>query len=194
MVITIQSILDDILREEGGFTDNPADRAHYGKADPAKGHRWDCYCTNRGITQATLSDYYGRQATVDEVRALSSDVTRTIYQQRYIQDPGFDTMPELIQPALVDAGVNSGPHRSIVWLQEVLGQAGYGPLPSDGILGPGTRAAAEKATADMGTRLAVALVERRRSFLEHLIEVDPGQKRFERGWMARLDHLEAELV
>ena len=38
MAITIQSILDDILREEGGFTDNPADHAHYGKADPAKGH------------------------------------------------------------------------------------------------------------------------------------------------------------
>ncbi|AMW34355.1 hypothetical protein HEQ62_05675 [Haematospirillum jordaniae] len=192
MTASLQSILDAILREEGGFTDNPADRAHYGKADPAQGRRWDCYCTNYGITQATLSDYYKRQATIDDVRNLSESQARTIYQKRYIEDPGFDKVPELIRPVLVDAGVNSGPRCSITWLQDVLNQQGYGPLTSDGILGPATRSAAEKAVSTMGAGLTKALIERRRIFLEHLIATNPSQKRFERGWMARLDRLETE--
>jgi len=192
MAISLRSILDTIIKEEGGFTDNPADRAHYGKANPAQGHRWDCYCTNHGITQATLSDYYNRQATIEDVKNLSEDGARAIYQKRYVEDPGFDAMPALIRPALVDAGINSGPHRSITWLQDVLNQNGYGPLPADGILGPATRAAAEKAASEMGDRLASALIEQRRRFLEHLIATNPSQKRFERGWMARLDRLETE--
>lgn len=193
-MITIDEMLEEILRTEGGFTADPKDRAHYGKADPARGRRWDCACTNMGITQATLSDYYGRQATLDEVKSLSRELAKEIYETRYVTGPRFHTMPVLIQPVLIDAGVHSGPRRSVRWLQEVLNMAGYGPLSTDGAIGPSTRAAAEKAASEMGAWLVNALIEQRRQFLEGLIASDPSQERFRRGWLARLSRLEMEVA
>jgi lysozyme family protein len=194
MTSQVNKILSTILDEEGGFTANPNDRAHYGKADPAKGRRWDCYCTNMGITQATLSDYYGRQATQDEVKNLSRDLARELYEIRYVSGPRFHTLPALIQHAMVDAGIHSGPRRAVTWLQRVLNAAGFGPVSTDGAIGPATRAAAERAAEAMGPVLVNALVEERRMFLQNLIDGDPSQKRFERGWMARLDRLEIEVA
>lgn len=159
----IEDMLNDIIRTEGGFTADQKDRAHYGKADPAKGRKWDCACTNMGVTQATLSDYYGRQATVEEVRGLSPELAREIYEGRYLRGPGISTLPVGIQPAMLDAAVHSGPRRSIQWLQDVLNQAGFGPLNADGALGPKTRAAAERANEAMGGWLVNALVERRQT-------------------------------
>lgn len=189
---TVQAIITDILRAEGGFTSDPKDRAHYGKATDGK--KWDCYCTNRGITQATLSDYLNRQATIDEVKNLSEALAREIYEKRYVTDPRFHMLPAIIQPAMIDAGVHSGPRRSGIFLQQVLNAAGYGPLSVDGAVGPATRAEAEKAAKVMKGWLVNGLVEQRRMYLEALIAKDPSQERFRRGWMARLAKLEVKVT
>lgn len=191
---TTAEILTGILREEGGFTANPADRAHYGKADPTRGRKWDCTCTNMGITQAALSDYYGRQATLDEVKGMTEALARELYEIRYVSGPRFHTLPELIQHAMVDAGIHSGPRRAVTWLQRVLNAAGFGPISTDGAIGPATRVAAERAAEAMGPYVVNALVEERRMFLRDLIAQDSSQQRFERGWMARLDRLEMEVA
>lgn len=176
-MVDIDSILDGILAREGGFVDNPAD--HGG-------------ATNLGITQAELSAWLGRPATVAEVQGLSRDDAKAIYRKDYYHTPKIDQLPESIQPVMLDAAVNSGPGQSIRFLQEVLNDQGYGPLAVDGGIGPATLAAAAKADAALGKCLAGALIAKRRAFLQQLAVNNPSQQRFEAGWMARCDALAAQ--
>lgn len=172
----VEAMLEEVLRSEGGFVNHPDDRGG---------------ATNMGITQATLSQYLGQDATVDDVRALSLETAKEIYRQKFLAEPKIDRLPDLIQPVMFDAAVNSGPGRAIKWLQQELNRAGHGPLSEDGAIGPKTIEAAEKAVEKDGTGFSRALVERRRSFLMALCAQNPSQKVFERGWMARCDRLEA---
>jgi len=106
---TIDTILDEIIRREGGYVNHPADRG---------GRR------TFGITAQTLGAWLklGRPATAAEVQALTETEARAIYRQQYITGPGLDviTHPGLLH-LLVDAGVHSGPKRAVQWLQSALG-------------------------------------------------------------------------
>lgn len=173
----LDSMLNDIISREGGFVNDPAD--HGG-------------ATNMGITQATLSAWLGRPATIDEVKAMTADLAKAIYSRTYFITPRINQLPEAIQPVMLDAAINSGPGQAIRFLQQVLNDGGYGPLTVDGGIGPMTVAAATKANAAMGTGLIRALVERRRAFLQRLAVDNPSQQRFQAGWMARCDELETQ--
>jgi len=106
---TIDTILDEIIRREGGYVNHQADRG-----GPTK----------FGITAQTLGAWrkLGRPATASEVQALTKDEARAIYRQQYITGPGLDviTHPGLLR-LLVDSGVHSGPKRAVQWLQSALG-------------------------------------------------------------------------
>lgn len=169
----IEDMIDDVLVREGGYVDHPADRG-----GP----------TNFGITQKTLSRYYGRAATVDEVKNLSREVAEEIYRRNYYKGPGIDTLPDLIQPFIFDSAVNHGPRRAIKFLQHVCNEAGYRPLLSvDGAVGPNTRRGAEWALREMGTVLLDALIEERRNFYLLIVEANPSQRVFLKGWMNRVN-------
>ncbi|MBC7951348.1 MAG: hypothetical protein H7Z12_05925 [Rhodospirillaceae bacterium] len=172
----IDSMLDEILRREGGYVNNAADRG-----GP----------TNLGITQTTLSTWLGRPATIEDVQTLSAETAKAIYSANYFSKPKIDKLPDLIQAVMLDAAVNSGPGAAIKWLQKVLNDNNYGPLTVDGGIGPASIAAATKAAAEMGPALNKALIEVRRAFLQGLVQKNPSQQQFEKGWMARCDSLEA---
>jgi len=161
----IDTILDDILRREGGYVNHPADRG-----GPTK----------YGITAQTLGSWrkLGRPATVAEVQALTETEARAIYRQNYITGPGFEaiTHPGLLH-LLVDAGVHSGPRRAVQWLQAALG------ITADGVIGPKTRAALT--AADQGVLYGKVLGQRLRH-LGQLITHDPRQSAFAAGWMNRM--------
>lgn len=93
--MTDEQILADILRREGGFVNHPA--------DPGK-------ATNFGITQATLSEWRRAPASVEDVRALTSDEACAIYRARYLA-PFVDAEPA-VRAQLVDIAVNSGVGRA----------------------------------------------------------------------------------
>lgn len=162
---SIEQILDDILRREGGYVNHPADRG-----GPTK----------FGITAQTLGEWrrLGRAASAEEVRALTEEEARAIYRQRYLVEPGFEaiTHPALLA-LLVDSAVHSGPKRAVQWLQTALG------VTADGVIGPKTRAAL--AQADPGALYAKVLGQRLRH-LGRLITQDPKQSAFAAGWMNRL--------
>jgi len=186
-MIRVDDLVSDILRREGGFTADPADAAHYGAARNKPGVRWDCSCTNMGVTQATLSDWLGRQASVEEVRTMDEATARHIYATRYFTGPRFDALPARIQAQAFDIGVNSGPRTAVRLLQSVVNQAGFGPIDVDGVLGPQTLARIHAAEAEMGVALSNALVDERRNFYARLIQARPTNAKFERGWMARAE-------
>lgn len=173
----IDSMLNDIITREGGYVNNAADRG-----GP----------TNYGITQKTLGAYLGRPATVADVQNLTVDTAKAIYSANYYTGPKINQLPDLIQPVMLDAAVNSGPGQSIKWLQQVLNSNNYGPLTVDGGIGPKTVAAADAAATAMGAALNKALVEIRRTFLQQLCANNPSQQVFEKGWMNRCNALETE--
>lgn len=180
--MNVDDIMNDLIRREGGFTMDKRDKAHYGKA--VRPHIYDSYCTNMGITQETLSVYYKRQATVDEVRNLSKELAREIYFRAFLTGPSIQTLPEPIVPFVFDCAVNHGPDRAVTWVQEVCNSAGFGPINADGQVGPKTRDAAYKAQKEMGWFFLASLLERRHQFFQALVA--GGQKHYENGWMRRL--------
>jgi lysozyme family protein len=168
---SVEQMIDDVIRREGGYVDHPQDRG-----GPTK----------FGITQSTLSRHLGRPASAEEVRGLERTLAAAIYRRHYYEAPGIDALPARIQPFVFDAAVNHGPGRAIRFVQQVCDAAGFGPLAVDGQCGPRTRQAAAAADRAMGDWLLAALVEERRNFYLALVERDPGQRVFLRGWLNRL--------
>lgn len=168
---SVEQMIDDVIRREGGYVDHPRDRG-----GP----------TNFGITQSTLSRHLGRPASADDVRRLTRAAAADIYRRDYYEAPGIDQLPERIQPFVFDAAVNHGPARAIRFVQQVCDAAGFGPLAIDGRCGPRTSEAAFAADRAMGDWFLAALVEERRNFYHALVARDPGQRVFLNGWLNRL--------
>jgi lysozyme family protein len=171
MTPAVDQMIDDVIRREGGFVDHPRDRG-----GP----------TNFGITQATLSRHLGRPASADDVRRLSRAVASEIYRREYFAAPRLDRLPARVQPFVFDAAVNHGPRRAIRFVQQVCHAAGFGPLAIDGLCGPRTQRVAGEADRVMGDWLLAAVVEERRNFYIALVQRDPAQRVFLRGWLNRL--------
>ncbi len=89
------AILSAILRREGGYVDDPADRGR---------------CTNMGITLATLRDWRHQTVTCADVRRLTEDEARDIYRARYLRP--FDGVEDDVKPQVVDIAVNAGVTRA----------------------------------------------------------------------------------
>ena len=90
---TVDQMIEDIIRREGGYVNHPADRG-----GP----------TNWGITRATLSKWMGRSATVKDVQDLSRETVALIYKKLYFDDAGIDAAPDALQAQLFDINVNGG--------------------------------------------------------------------------------------
>lgn len=161
--MNVDKIIDDIIRREGGFVDNPADRG-----GPTK----------YGITQATLAEWRGHPVTRQDVADLTVDEARSIYRSKYVEKPGFASIPEPLLGLVVDTAVHSGVVAAVRMLQKVLGVT-----PVDGILGPKTKEAIQRADADSLYRRFLA--ERIR-FLGRLIESRRENAEFAGGWMSRV--------
>lgn len=162
-----------ILEHEGGFVNHKNDRGG---------------ATNFGITQETLSQWRGYAVSVNEVRDMTEEEARAIYSQRYLTGPKIDKLPWPNPGILVfDIGVNSGPRRGIKMLQEVLNMAGFPCGHPDGVIGPATISACEKAQAAMGNYLQNALVEQRIKFYLAIVSGNPSQQVFLKGWMRRAE-------
>lgn len=107
-----------ILAYEGGYVDHPKDPGG---------------ATNLGITRKVLAEWRGitpyTRLPKTEVAALSLEEAKAIYKARYWKPVRGDDLPPGIDLSVFDAGVNSGPSRSVKWLQSALG------VPADGVVG-----------------------------------------------------------
>lgn len=151
------------LAYEGGWSDNPHDPGG---------------ATMKGITLATYSDWLGREATKDELKAIPTDHVEAIYRKGYWDKVRGDDLPAGLDLVAFDAAVNSGPKRAATWLQLAVG------AKPDGAIGPASVAAAMAAPHDKAVGVACDL---RLAFLKSL----GSWKYFGKGWLARVAKVRA---
>lgn len=135
----VKKIIDDIIRVEGAYSNNPADKGGE---------------TMYGITVsvARANGYSGPMANMPRA------VAERIYRDRYVVAPRFDKVLELSEPIgveMIDTGVNMGPSRAAEFLQRWLngfnnGKSGYQDLFVDGRVGGLTLDALERFLAHRG--------------------------------------------
>ena len=167
-----QNALSYVLKNEGGFVDNPS--------DPGK-------ATNFGITLSVLSDCRGRDCTPQDVRELTQGEAGLIYYMKYwIPLSCEEINQESIATALFDVGVLFGVGVSAVLAQQALQENGYKDLSIDGNIGPESIAALN--LVDLKSflnSLYSALLNR----INYLIERNVSLETFRTGWVNRINKL-----
>lgn len=162
--MTFATCLKVVLGYEGGYSNDPAD-----PGGP----------TNFGVTQKVYDAYRLTQGhALQPVKAITTAEVEAIYKRQYWDPIRGDDLPEGVNLALFDFGVNSGTGKVAKVVQKVLG------LTVDGHVGEGTLAAILAADP---ARLVQGICEDRRAFLKGLSTFG----RFGKGWMARVDHVSA---
>lgn len=176
MSARVKAIIDEIIRVEGGYSNNKDDRGGE---------------TMYGITVAVAraNGYAG------PMKNMPRSVAERVYRQRYVETPRFDQVLERTEKVgveLIDTGVNMGPARAAEFLQRWLNGfnllgSGYQDLFVDGRLGPLTFDALDRFLARRGAEgegvLLTALNCTQGSRYLGITEGNKSQRTFLYGWM-----------
>ena len=123
--------LDWTFGSEGGYSKAKTDSGNYLNGVLVG--------TKYGITGKTLAAHRGvKTVTADDVKNMTRDEAAEIYVKSYWPQSGGDILPDGLDYAAFDFGVNSGPARAVKTLQRVLG------IAQDGIVGGQTLAAVNR--------------------------------------------------
>lgn len=124
---------------------------------------------------------------------MTKETAYEIYEIDYYLGPRLNTIPEAVQPIVTDASVLYGPKRAIIFLQNIVNEAGFGPISTDGVLGPNTRAKVSEAYNKMKEWFINAYVEERIMFCERIVANNPSQSVFLKGWKNRANEFRIEV-
>jgi lysozyme family protein len=154
-----------VLRHEGGFVNHPDDPGG---------------ATNKGVTQNVYNGWRDRHSLPRQsVRLISDLEVSQIYRRQYWDAVRCDELPAGVDYLVFDAAVNSGPSRSVRWLQSALTATGV-PTKVDGVLGEATLLACRRHNDH--TDLIERACRIRMGFLKSLRHWPV----FGRGWAARV--------
>lgn len=176
--MNIEQYLDDLIKREGGYVNNPAD--HGG-------------ATKYGITEAVAR----ANGFIGNMKDLPLDVAKAIYKKQYWTSPRFDqvnTISSLVAEELLDTGVNCGTGFAKPLLQRALnllnnqGKAGFPDLVVDGVYGSTTLGALKTYLAKRGKDGETVLVRvlnimQGQRYIE-ICERNPSQEQFFYGWIS----------
>ena len=168
---TFETCLASVLREEGGYSNNPNDRGG---------------ATDRGVTQR-IYDAYRRSRGLDprDVRLMTNDECAEIYKEGFWDKINGDALPPAIALVAFHAAVNSGPPNGTRLLQKIVGAA------ADGVIGPMTLKALQAYASAHGLHTVVRQYQNgRRDFYRGLKAFET----FGKGWLARTDRVETEAL
>ena len=147
---TFPDCIAHVLAAEGGLVNDPQDPG--------------------GVTKFGISQ---RSYPALDIRALSLDDAKAIYQRDYWAPIQGEALPAGLDLLLLDHAVNAGPARAVRLLQHLVG------VPEDGLMGPVTLAGV--ASADPQDLIA-RYSERRLDFYRDL----PTWRHFGAGWSRRV--------
>lgn len=176
--MNIEQYLDELIKREGGYVNNPTDRGG---------------ATKYGITEAVAraNGYKGN------MKDLPLEVAKAIYKKQYWIAPRFDQVNAIssaVAEELLDTGVNCGTGFAKPLLQRALnllnnqGKAGWPDLSVDGIYGPATINALKTYLAKRGKEGEKVLVRvlnimQGQRYIE-ICERNLTQEQFFYGWIA----------
>lgn len=158
--------LAHVLKSEGGWSDH--------KDDPGG-------ATMKGVTLLTYRKFYGADKTKEDLRQISPGALSHIYRTGYWNKCLCDDLSDGVDLTVFDGAVNSGPGRSVKWLQAAVGAAQDGHIGSNTI---------SKTQAEDGVSVIHGICDQRLSFLKAL-STWPS---FGKGWQRRVEQLRADAV
>lgn len=184
---TVRQIAAEIVAREGGYVNDPSDPGG---------------ATNFGVTIHTMRrlgldlDGDGRVSASD-VRRLTRQQAEDIFVQHYFNGPRIGLLPEPLQASVFDMYVNAGSH-AVKILQRLLNKMRI-DVTVDGVIGPQTAGAAEKAYAAAPDHLVDAYGIARRNYYYALADRRPASRKYARrrdggkgGWITRAEEFIAE--
>lgn len=175
--MNIEQYLDELIKREGGYVNNPADRGG---------------ATKYGITQAVARE----NGWKGNMKDLPLEVAKSIYRKQYWLEPRFDQVNALspsVAEELLDTGVNCGPNFAKPLLQRALnllnnqGKAGWSNLKVDGVYGSSTLGALKTYLSKRGkdgekVLVRVLNIMQGQRYIE-ICERNPSQEQFFYGWI-----------
>ncbi|MEF3075186.1 glycosyl hydrolase 108 family protein [Methylobacter sp. Wu1] len=165
---TVDEMISDIIRREGGYSNNKNDHGSY---------------TKFGVTLKTLNSWRGKECSQEDVKALTKQEAAEIYKAEYFYKPKIDKLPQSLQPVVFDMAVNMGPKQAIKTLQFVLFQ---NTENSDGFIGGVTIKKARDVLELIGARMLILqIIEARIKYYRGIVKRDPSQAVFLAGWENR---------
>jgi lysozyme family protein len=152
-----EACFTELLKHEGGFSNH--------NSDPGG-------ITNLGVTKKTWDEWTGKDNSVDDMKALTPEIVRPLYANRFWDACRCDDLPGGVDYCVFDTAVNSGKVRAIKFLQSVVGAV------PDGAIGPVTIASVN----EKGPRLVIEqFCDKREAFWRSL----PTFSTFGKGWLRR---------
>ena len=155
-----------IIKSEGGYVNDPADRGGE---------------TNLGVTIGAWGAYLGRAIQPGEMKALTQETVKPFYKSMYWDKVKGDDLPLGVDYAVFDFAVNAGVSRAAKFLQRAVGAV------DDGTIGSGTLGRVAKTGP---AALLKNFADQKQRFYNGLATTNPSQQKFLKGWLARVDHVQ----
>jgi lysozyme family protein len=155
-----------VLKEEGGFVNDPQDPGGI---------------TNLGVTRRVWEAWVHKAVDEAAMRALKAADVTPLYRANYWNPVYGDHLPPSVALCVFDFGVNGGTSRAGRMLQELVG------AKADGQIGDNTVKALTQWIAKNGAAAAVSgFSDKRMAFYKSLSTF----AHFGKGWSARCDRIE----
>lgn len=181
-MISVKQIAQEIVAREGGYVNDPDDPGG---------------ATNFGVTIHTMRrlgvdlNRDGRVTTAD-VKALSRAQAVDIFIKYYFEKPRIAELPGPLQPSVFDMYVNAGSN-AVRILQRLLGSMSI-DVSVDGVLGPQSIAATQRAMKMAPDHFVDAYGIARRNYYFRLADKRPASRKYARtraggkgGWIKRAE-------
>ena len=146
-------------------------------------------CLRGGLGLRLDNDRDGDVDAMD-IRLVTEQQARILYVEDFYIEPRIHLLPYALRHFHMDFAINSGPGRAIIELQETINnlRLGASPLVPDGRIGPRTIAALNSAVQQHGLdHVLTALVNNRLYYVRGIVQRDPTQAKFLRGWINRIE-------
>lgn len=178
----VTDIATAIVAREGGYVNEPDDPGG---------------ATKYGVTIHTMRrlglDLTGDgQVDADDVQVLTRARAVSIFIEHYFRRPGLDRLPQPLQATVFDMYVNAGAN-AVKILQRLLVDMRI-PVTVDGVIGPQTVAAAQKAMQAAPDHLVDAYGIARRNYYYDLADRRAASRKYARrrdggkgGWIKRAE-------
>ena len=117
---------------------------------------------------------------IDKGETPPKEIVRSFYKANFWDKVRGDELPAGIDYLIYDFAVNAGVGRAVKTLQSAVG------TNPDGVIGPATLAAVKSST-DLVEKFSNA----KEAFYKGIVERKPDQARFIKGWLNRVEHVQA---